>query len=178
MICSRTPHRATGEAQTSDLAISSRTLYQWTYYIFLFIILDIGTSMDWLSTHYPGCLPCVDPESLSERVQLWRFISVCVFSQLMRGSKYCDKRAIIGPPAKRLYMTFHWRADRGPNFMLNWFANLTFPSQHANSANHRPLSETLFPMAFRLRVYDGPICFFSISLYCVAGGPMVARLFF
>ena len=83
----------------------------------------------------------------------------------MRGSKYCDKRAIIGPPAKRLYMTFHWRADRGPIFMLNWFANLTFPSQHANSANHRPLSETFACGSMMARV----VSFQSHSIVSLVG---------
>ena len=31
-----------------------------------------------------------------------------------RGSKYHIKRAIISPPAKRLLMSFRWRADDGP----------------------------------------------------------------
>ena len=93
------------------------------------------------------------------------FLYVFFFSQLMRGSKYCDKRAIIGPPAKRLYMTFHWRADRGPIFMLNWFANLTFPSQHANSANHRPLSETFACGSMMARV----VSFQSHSIVSLVG---------
>ena len=36
------------------------------------------------------------------------------FLQLMRGTKYYDKWAIIGLPAKCHQMAFRWRADDGP----------------------------------------------------------------
>ena len=44
------------------------------------------------------------------------------FLQLMRGSKYYDKRAIIDPPAKRHSMAFRWRADNGPTLNVGLVA--------------------------------------------------------
>ena len=49
---------------------------------------------------------CTDPE---------RFVrggpTLTKVFESMRGSKYHYQRAIIGPPAKRHLMPFHWRAD-------------------------------------------------------------------